>query len=807
MFLRIVCFLILYLSIGNIHAQEAALNTDIFLEKFAVYSKAHPDNLLFVHTDKTVYTNNETIWFSGYLIRTVAGNFSEHSVLSIALIKENEKKVFLLNQYLMQDGLCFGSLILPDSIPPGNYQLQATTNVLDKNGMPLTVFTQGLIIKSITEQAFSAELNSLETAVTNGMIRAKVTVNVKDPKEKVTVRYSVGNSASKSAILKANTFIMEIPSSQLDQASPVLLTSINYQKEIQYLSLNLPQVNTKKTDVRFFPEGGYLAEGLENTVGWETRDARHLPLSLSAVLYRDQLPVDTISTNSYGIGSFKIKPVFKSIYTVRVISREIKDTVFRLPAVLEDGLVLHVRNAAVKDSLSVEFSSKSVRNVQVLIHNYRQLFVHFQARVQASGKKITFVLSALPKGVAAITVLDSIGRPLAERLIYVHSDQRVTAVIKSDQPSYHKNEKVHLKFQFRDEQGHPVQGIVSVAVVQGNRLEISKQQNIENYVYLNHDLGVLPLDPLGKTANDKDYLENILLVKGWRRYTWPELIGVSPKDTLQKIIVSAMRGRVLFKSKPLKKPVTVSMFRDSSINIIDTQSDGTFLLTPEQVLTAEGRRVTFMVNKNDKYNYSIEYIDSASAGSQKAAEEIEWLPIGKAQYSQNSKDLVLPGYKNVISLKEVKIKARKADSEIYGLKKLGSNECGNYVCRYGFLNCPFHMGEVDNTQPVKGQRYKVYPISETLYTGCRVEEEPGSLLKIKGIYLSQEFYGAGEDPASFSAPQYFSTLLWKPGLIINEIGTGDLSFLTGSIAGQFKILVQGVSSKGMIYGTSSFVVN
>lgn len=71
----------------------------------------------------------------------------------------------------MAQGLAFGSLALPDIIPPGNYQLIASTNVLGPDSLPLAVYTQSITIKSITQQDFTATLSLIDTVVTDGAVR------------------------------------------------------------------------------------------------------------------------------------------------------------------------------------------------------------------------------------------------------------------------------------------------------------------------------------------------------------------------------------------------------------------------------------------------------------------------------------------------------------------------------------------------------------------------------------------------------------------------------------------------------------
>ncbi len=178
---------------------------------------------------------------------------------------------------------------------------------------------------------------------------------------------------------------------------------------------------------------------------------------------------------------------------------------------------------------------------------------------------------------------------------------------------------------------------------------------------------------------------------------------------------------------------------------------------------------------------------------------------------QDSGDGQLKSLENALTLKAVTITGKR-DDFLYG-RRLGPNECGDYVCRYGFLNCSVHNGDPDNHTPVKGKAYKdgrntISPSDEKvpiiIYTGCI--QEPPFLFKVSGIYLDREFYGVNAEVEDLSQPQYLSTLFWQPGTLFDINGETEFSFLTGDITGDFSIVVQGVGEKDLIYGEWKLIV-
>lgn len=60
----------------------------------------------------------------------------------------------------------------------------------------------------------------------------------------------------------------------------------------------------------------------------------------------------------------------------------------------------------------------------------------------------------------------------------------------------------------------------------------------------------------------------------------------------------------------------------------------------------------------------------------------------------------------------------------------------------------------------------------------------------------------------FSSIQYQPTLFWNPNINNDSTGAGKIQFYTSDLKGTFKIIVQGISSKGdkLIVGKKEFNV-
>jgi hypothetical protein len=791
--------MIFLLFAGRGWSQSKAFNADSLRHKLALYSKTHPSEVLFVHTDKTLYTNNESLWFSAYLINTGQGKINDHNILSVSLMRENDRKIFFEQQHVIKEGISAGSVVIPNNIPPGNYLFNACTNVLDQQGKPVVMFSQPITIKSISQTRFNASLALLDTAITNGAIRASVSLNIKDYERagKPVITYGIGGAKTQKITLpdEQSSANISIPVAQLTGTDPVLLTEVSYNYDTLYLSVKLPKLQPKGLNVRFFPEGGNLIEGLENTVALETKTTGDLPVSLSGTLYSDDKVVSTITSNSYGVALFTLKPDAGSHYTFRVRANNYldRDSVYKFPDALNNGVVLRLTDAVVNDTLAMTVYSKTPGKFKVLIHNYREDFVLLEIQTNADGKKLSLPISALPKGTAIVTVLDEEGRPVAERLFFAHYNQKISAVIKTEKEVYNKRDSVQASVSLKDKDGKPVQALLSIAAVQESRIEGDKEMDIESYVYLNHDLWLLPRDPQGRGFNNKSFLEDMLLTKGWRRYTWQGLMQSKAADTLRMSSQPEFKGFLLHRGKPVKDTVRLLVLRNKNFDKVMTAADGSFTLNRQLLEIVEGSKVHLWTDLLEQKNYAIQLNNPFKPINRQVAGAALLRNWGVAEHIESSMDQQLNSLQKNIVLNEVKIKGQKNNGPMYGLR----NDCGDYVCQAGYLNCFYHTPANSKVYaPVKGQA-----IVGGVYQGCTSNGQ-----EALAIYTAREFYGLNRNPDGLLEPQYLSTLFWKPGVTTNEKGETSFSFYTGDITGKFRIIVQGMSGRSVVYGDGEIEV-
>jgi hypothetical protein len=263
---NIIVVVFLFLSgISNVVAGQSTLMADSIKQKISQYALQNPSATLFVHFDKNIYANNEHVWFTAYLLKN--NTTAVHHTLGVGLMRNDDRSILAEGKFRIENGLSFGNLILPDSLPPGNYTFICYT---DKriNENPSALFEQPITIRSSRTDGFVVEL-ILRDSINAGTDSAKVLVRAYKQDltavSKAAVNYFIGERTrpllkGKMMTDKIGEAEIKIPLKQVNSTDNVLQTEVSNGTEVKTFSLKLP-VYKKETSVKFYPEGGNLVAG------------------------------------------------------------------------------------------------------------------------------------------------------------------------------------------------------------------------------------------------------------------------------------------------------------------------------------------------------------------------------------------------------------------------------------------------------------------------------------------------------------------------------------------------------------------
>lgn len=374
------------------------------------------------------------------------------------------------------------------------------------------------------------------------------------------------------------------------------------EKNIQrYAVYKYPQVRKKtakekKVNLKFFPEGGNLVEGIPSRVAFEATDAYGNPIALSGtVINREKKEIASFATVHEGRGTFVYTPTNGENHKAEVELNG-KKYRFDLPEARLQGYVLQVDNLSSEDSIAVSVQKnphtpESVLGLAVLGHgkllNYCLLNIRKNTPVSFKLDKTEW-----KAGVAQIVLFDTAGQIIADRLIFMRKPEPLTISVRKNKEDYQPFDRVLLDFSVRDTAGKPVSAPISVSVRDGWEEVESRHSMLADLLLMSEIKGYVHRPLYYFEADDKEHrtaLDHLLLVQGWRRYAWKYESGVEPFELkympeqgieVHGQVVSFVRG------KP-KPNIQVSSFLAKrgdeetspgalSLNLFETDSVGRF---------------------------------------------------------------------------------------------------------------------------------------------------------------------------------------------------------------------------------------
>ena len=214
-----------------------------------------------------------------------------------------------------------------------------------------------------------------------------------------------------------------------------------------------------KLTLTFYPEGGNLVAGVENRVAFEA--AMDDGQSLEGWLH---IGKDSVFTQNRGRGSFTItpKPGEKTEVTfVTKNGRNIKSTLDKPDA---DGVSMQLARQTdgwyAEMSMAGNLCTDSLA-VTLMCEGRIEDFCTFVSLPEKGGTRVWHLDKATKSGVHQITVLDTQGRIMADRLFFVanQDDMKPTLEIDGKKESYAPYEPISLSINGKDSGGN-----VSLAV-------------------------------------------------------------------------------------------------------------------------------------------------------------------------------------------------------------------------------------------------------------------------------------------------------------------------------------------------------
>ncbi|WP_231424167.1 hypothetical protein [Pedobacter sp. Leaf250] len=761
------------------------------------YGKQNATSNLFVHFDKNIYSNNDQVWFTSYLLQAFTP-ISNYHTLYVALVNNVDSSIVNQHKFLIHDGYSFGDFLMPDSLPSGSYRFVVNTNIKVK-GTNDPGFIQPISIKSTTKNLLVPQVSifkSFDEETRTGTALLKILTSDNRFIENAEIKYTIGrDQIIKSGVAKSSVIgelMIDFPADKIDAGNNLLNITIKKDNQIRYIKYELPILNQRKFEINFYPESGYLVNGLLSKVGVEIKDLTHAAVKVKAVLLEDNEVIDTINTNSMGLGFFSIVPNINSKYSFKILTINTELNQYDLPKILKDGVVINVKDVIANKDFRLKLQSSFDTKIHVVVHNYNAISLHSEMVLKKGlAQNVRLDLDSVPIGLNTITILNSEFKPLTERIFFSHYNDLNELKVSTDKAEYELRDSVKLSIKASASNKNSSQGLVSISCTQTNRFSTLNNMNIVDYAMLEKELVKLPVNPMGIKITDRDYLNNILTVKGWRRYKWPLY-----KDSISKgkvITSEEITGQIRKGKKKVTLPMQLFAIAKSNVHTIESDSNGRFMVPYTNLITENKNEVWVSLNKNAS-DYNLIINDPAEELKKNIRKQPYEAEVFKSLLPSDNQVFADPGGN---TLKEVTIKNIKSDGMQFA-KNGYMNSCGDYVCPSNILNCMNHFGNASNKMPREGAQYRNQGGGTSVYHGCEERKKDPNITILSGIKFGKEFYKFNLDNKEELIN--VSTIFWDYQKTLNQQGEANLTFTTGDLTGSFKIIVQGVTTNGPVYG-------
>ncbi|MBQ9175940.1 MAG: hypothetical protein IJ139_03625 [Bacteroidaceae bacterium] len=466
----------------SIEAGPAVADSTIFiqrmLQKAKVFNLYNPQEKVYMHFDNTGYFKGETMRFKAYVIRCDTEERTDLSgVLYVELINPSgdvvERRKLKIN-----NGEAEGDIKVDSIQSTGFYEVRAYTRWMTNWGM---------------HACFS-----------------RVFPIFKAPRQ-------LGDYSRQE--LDMHSYSKRLPNTRVDDEGLVV------------------ESYTRRMNMKFYPEGGDLVEGLKSRVAFTaTDDAGGYMTTEGWVEDEKKTKICTLKTDSRGRGIFEFTPQAGHTYSAVVTTDKDKERRFPLPTPRQDGVVLNVNMLGEVD---IEATLQCSEGMHGRLLGYALMHggTIIGCDTLTAGKEhhLAFNRFVQPDGVNQLTIFGTNGEILAERLIFIYPNptDRDSIAISSTTTQLVPCGKVTFKIQTEPNSS------VSFSAIDAATMNNGAVGNMKTWMLLSSEVrGYIPNPEYYFESDDEEHRRQadlLMMIQGWRRYDFRLMAGVTEMENRQPI--------------------------------------------------------------------------------------------------------------------------------------------------------------------------------------------------------------------------------------------------------------------------------
>ncbi len=651
------------------------------------YQKEYPVEKAYLHLDKNTYTLGEEVWFSAYL---TAGSNQIPSPLSATLYVDLfDGDGLLLEQKIvrLEKGRGKGDFELPSFGKPGIYQIKGYTAWMRNFGD--AYFFTGLIqVVDGAGGSFLPKITYSGIESTGGKVTYRADLVVVDSEgnslagKTIEIKAKAGEEQLYSQKFPLNaqgelSFTFSIP----EKANPNQILELTYFENETYevtQKLSLPY-SLSLADIQFLPEGGRWIMGKKANMAFRAIYPNGMPVSLEGEVSGTEI---TFSSNFGGLGKFEITPD-RADYQAKIRNPATgQERSLSLPKVDSEGVVIQVINNPVASYVTAFVQGTYEPNSLLLISQTRGIINYMIQGSLANGVwGVRIPKENLISGINHITVMDSKGNALLERLLFVQPINPIQLELtKIGNLSPREKISINLKSTAT---GNAVAGSFSIAVLDAQQIgaEMDLAETIFSNLLLTSDLKGSIYQPARYFLDSKpetlEDLDLVMLTHGWRRFNWKDVLA----GNFQKVEHFIERGinmeGTVTDQEQTKKGLgggKITALVGEGIEIVSSEfgPNGRFIFRDLEYL--DSAKVTITAEDSRLKNFiDVEVIRPEAVFNEvggKYPNEIIWPAELVATYRERNMMRQLNSDQDIIDLQGVTVEAKTIEREEEEIKKI-----------------------------------------------------------------------------------------------------------------------------------------
>jgi len=526
-------------------AQQPTIPINTIVERSQKLFQVYPIEKVHMHFDKPYYAVGDTLWFKTYLSRNLA-EYEPSKIVYVEVLNSRDSLIQTLRVPL-KSGAGDGHLVLdPQFVKQDNYRFRAYTKWMGN-------FDIAYLFNKIVPIGDAINKN-LQTHITFNDIS-----NGSNAKAQATIQFKDGQGN----ILANNKLNWEVISgwetidkgkSETDAMGKVQINLSAKTREALKngkLSVNLNQGRAESNlvgdfslenalwdaDVQFFPEGGELIAGLNKKVAFKAIDANGKGISVKGkVLNKKNETLVSFEDLGLGMGSFPLLPISGEKYKAVISFPNGKEKTVDLPEVKGDAvnLIFHKKEgdnlqfAVVTGDEGLTKNENAIYYIMANSNGY--LCFAAQVTLKNASVLVNIPIERFPNGVAQVTLMNTAGKPISERLVFIQAEKPLDIELKTDKSQYAAKGEVKLSIDAQNN-GEKLPGTYSVSVV--DETKVPYDDNLENTILSNF---LLTSDIKGyiekpnyyfnaDNSNRLEALDALLMTQGYTRFSYEDIIA------------------------------------------------------------------------------------------------------------------------------------------------------------------------------------------------------------------------------------------------------------------------------------------